>query len=81
MKCEDISTAEVCRIISLTQQREKRWANLSEIAAAFPGCPPKLLLAKLRQMVKRYYLNGCPCGCRGDFDLLSKGKQLLESNS
>ena len=29
--------------------------------------PPKVVLAKLRSMVKRGLIEGCTCGCRGDF--------------
>lgn len=34
--------------------------------------PEKVLLAKLRTMVRRGVLEGCTCGCRGDFHILAK---------
>lgn len=40
------------------------------LAEAMPeGTPKKLVLSKIRSMVKRGVLVGCPCGCRGDFYL------------
>jgi len=33
----------------------------------FPAIPPKLVLAKARRLVRRRLLEGCYCGCRGDF--------------
>jgi hypothetical protein len=35
----------------------------------FPEFPPKVVLAKLRQLYKRGLIDGCPCGCRGDWVL------------
>lgn len=39
--------------------------------------PEKVLLAKLRALVKRGLLDGCPCGCRGDFTITEKGRAAL----
>lgn len=32
-----------------------------------PGVPEKLVLAKASKMIRRGRLDGCACGCRGDF--------------
>lgn len=32
-----------------------------------PGTPYKVALAKMRSLCKRKLVNGCTCGCRGDF--------------
>lgn len=32
-----------------------------------PGVPPKIILAKAKRLIKRGKIDGCPCGCRGDF--------------
>lgn len=34
-----------------------------------PGTPPKLALAKMRSLKKRGLVDGCGCGCRGDWCL------------
>lgn len=38
------------------------------IQAALAPIPPKVVLAKLRSMVKRFVAEGCTCGCRGNFE-------------
>ncbi|UWP85827.1 hypothetical protein [Dactylosporangium fulvum] len=42
--------------------------TLTRVASACdPGLfPPNLMLAKIRQLVRRGVLDGCACGCRGD---------------
>ena len=37
----------------------------------------KLVLAKCRGLIDRGLLNGCTCGCRGDFELTDKGERFL----
>lgn len=39
--------------------------------------PERLVLAKMRNMIDRGVINGCTCGCRGDFEITAKGKDLL----
>jgi hypothetical protein len=36
-----------------------------------------LLLAKMRSLLKRGLVDGCCCGCRGDFELTAKGRAAL----
>jgi hypothetical protein len=42
-----------------------------------PNLPDKLVLAKMRNLIKRGLLDGCPCGCRGDYVMTDKGRQYL----
>jgi hypothetical protein len=35
--------------------------------------PRKLLIAKLAHMQRRGLIDGCTCGCRGDFEVTEKG--------
>jgi hypothetical protein len=37
----------------------------------FPDFPPKVVTAKLGSLVRRKVLDGCTCGCRGDFEILA----------
>jgi hypothetical protein len=41
----------------------------SVLNAMPPGTPPKVALAKIRAMIKKGLVDGCGCGCRGDFNL------------
>lgn len=59
-------------------------------ACAFPDMPnsvqnampnwvnEKLASAKMRALIRRGLVDGCVCGCRGDFLLTNKGKAVLE---
>jgi len=52
----------------------------NNVALAMPaGAPPKLVLAKMRMLEKRGLIEGCTCGCRGDFELTEKGTRFLST--
>lgn len=40
-------------------------------ARDFPNVPPKVVLAKAKRLVRRGLIDGCTCGCRGDFQILA----------
>ena len=44
------------------------WANRMDVAAIL-GVPDKLVIAKARKLIRQGRMDGCHCGCRGDFDL------------
>ena len=44
-----------------------RWAFTWDLHEEFPEYPPKVLRAKCRALISQKKLNGCACGCRGDF--------------
>lgn len=39
--------------------------------------PDKVVLAKARRLIRRGLMDGCDCGCRGDFVLTDAGRELL----
>ena len=53
------------------------WAYTSELQAKLPQFPPKVVLAKLRALNKRGLLDGCTCGCRGDWEMTEAGREFL----
>ena len=46
-----------------------------------PGVPWKVVIAKFRRVNQRGLAGGCDCGCRGDWYLTDKGRQLLEGDN
>lgn len=42
------------------------------------GMPSGLVRAKASRLIERGLLDGCTCGCRGDFELTTAGRGLLE---
>ena len=51
---------------------ERSLANV--IPATFPH---KVVTAKLKSLIRRGLVEGCTCGCRGDWELTAKGRQYL----
>jgi hypothetical protein len=54
--------------------------NPSRIHNAFPDkdqTPEALILSKMKKLIKQNLVSGCPCGCRGDFEITNKGKELI----
>lgn len=47
---------------------EPHWANRFDLARA-TGAPAKVIQAKCSKLIKRGVLDGCACGCRGDFTI------------
>lgn len=45
-----------------------------------PGTPHKLAIAKMRTLIRRELVDGCCCGCRGDFVLTDKGWKTLAAS-
>lgn len=42
------------------------------------GVPWKVLAAKISKLIRRGYLDGCDCGCRGDWQLTNKGREKIQ---
>ena len=42
--------------------------------------PYKVGRAAMANLIKRGLVNGCTCGCRGDFEITDKGREVLELN-
>lgn len=49
----------------------------SVVEAMPPGTPWKLRLAKMGQLIRRGLVDGCFCGCRGDFYITDAGREFL----
>ena len=42
-----------------------------------PDLPDNLVLAKMHKLVRRGLVDGCCCGCRGDFKITAKGRESI----
>lgn len=51
-----------------------RWALVWDLESFGPD---NLIRAKARKLIHRGLLSGCPCGCRGDFEITEAGRAFL----
>lgn len=77
MKAADLPDASVLRAVDESCRDRGMWSSTSAIAEVFPQAPFKVVAAKLSKLLKRKLLTGCDCGCRGDWELTSKGREIL----
>jgi len=82
MQCKDIPDMPVLSFL-LSLNRWGTWFDYeprpdNTVLHAMPeGTPPKLALEKMRMLMRRELVDGCGCGCRGDFELTDKGRAYL----
>lgn len=83
MQCKDIPDRPILEFLA---QRPRVWHTWypdceNDVSPSMPkDTPGKLVLAKMRTLIRRGLVNGCGCGCRGDFEITEKGQIWLSSN-
>ncbi len=82
-KCKDIPDKP---ILEFLLNNKGNWCNWhfedeKDVRNAMPNnlASEKLILAKMKQLIKRGLVEGCACGCRGDFEITTKGEQYYET--
>lgn len=84
MQCKDIADRPILEFLHGLDGRWATWLGdeyENSVTKAMPGVPPKLALAKMRMLIRRGVVDGCACGCRGDFTLTGKGAAELVAAS
>lgn len=89
MKCSDIPTADILNYLAT---RQGDWTmlwfghfkgkddSISDVYYAMPeNTPHKLALAKMRNLYRRDLVDGCPCSCRGDWEITDKGLEMIKA--
>lgn len=75
MQCKDIDDATLLRFIDRKQRELGRWVCVWDLEPPYSDLPDKLFRAKTATLIRRGMLTGCPCGCRGDYELTDKGRE------
>lgn len=82
-KASDLTDAEILAAYSLVLASCRREVpGISELTfdsawrEHFSNYPPKVVRAKLASMIRRGLMNGCACGCRGDYYPTEKGRTI-----
>jgi hypothetical protein len=86
-QCKDIPDLPILELLAKNPDawynwfEEDQWeGNVYTVRRAMPrNTPEKLVLAKMAGLIRRGLVDGCPCGCRGDFEITPKGKQFLST--
>lgn len=86
IKCADLDDLSILRFIHSCRNQPlgAKFQDIAEVVSALnydilqdSPIPFKLMRAKLKRLHKRELINGCTCGCRGDFTLAPKGLFLI----
>jgi len=82
MQCKDIPTIPILLFLAENQDMWCNWCfgNERDVRHAMPdgfNLPDNLVIAKMRSLIKKRLVDGCPCGCRGDFEITDKGLTCL----
>jgi hypothetical protein len=76
MQCKDIPTLPILQFLARHPKQWHNWyfKNEFDVTQVMPlGTPEKLVISKMRMMIFKKLVDGCPCGCRGDFVITAKG--------
>jgi hypothetical protein len=82
MQCKDIPDRPILEFLAKYQEEWCNWFGKEferSVRHAMPDdVPEKLVLVKMCMMICRGVVTGCPCGCRGDFEITDKGLTELK---
>jgi hypothetical protein len=84
MQCKDIPAIPILAYIFLINVKYGPcftcWEGERDVRNGFPekyNTPQNLVLAKLYKLHRQKLIDGCTCGCRGDFTITPKGIEFL----
>lgn len=72
MQCKDIPDDLFLEAVRLTRRPwgwAMRWDVQVALEVVLGPIPVRIVLAKARRLIQAKRMGGCPCGCRGDFEL------------
>lgn len=72
LQAKDIPDADFYEAIRSVNEHRGGWAHTGDLVEAFPDAPIKVLIAKAAALIKRGLIDGCACGCRGDFEVIDR---------
>ena len=87
LQCKDIPDRAILSILAANPGRWHGWwegwnegdFGMPSVRPAFPAsAPDSLILAKMRRLIARGLVDGCTCGCRGDFEITEAGQRYME---
>lgn len=96
MQLKDISTLSILEFLHDLPNHEHEWKHWAEQGTWFwddtykpsnsicnvmpEGANPKMMRLKMGKLIKQGLVDGCACGCRGEFKLTEKGRLLVTTS-
>jgi hypothetical protein len=85
LQAKHLDEQEILRALQKQSQPMTHWASGTDrsLPAAIPALrvvPEKVLRAKLGAMERRGLIDGCACGCRGDWVITPLGAEQLRGD-
>jgi len=87
MQCKDIPDNSILEFLLQRKIKGQVWAvwydNFeNSIGQAMPSnTPEKLRIKKMAKLIGRGLVDGCGCGCRGNYEITQKGIEYLEKQN
>ena len=87
MQCKDISTEKILEWLNNRRINKKIWACWfdgfeNSIGQCMPeDVPDKLKIVKMSNLIDKGLVDGCGCGCRGDYEITEKGIEFFSKQS
>jgi hypothetical protein len=85
MQCKDIPTLPILKFLL---SHYPNWCNRyfkddrDVVLHAIPkNVPERLAFVKMKNLIIKGYIEGCYCGCRGDYVIKDKGRKYIEDHS
>ena len=86
-QCKDVPDKPILEFLYERRKEGKVWCCWydgfeNSIGQAMPSnTPEKIIIQKMAKLIKRGFVSGCGCGCRGDYEITKKGIEWLLYNS
>jgi len=77
MQCKDIADFPLVLFVATKQREKGMWVNAWDFEPPYSDLPDNLFRAKMGKLIERGLLDGCNCGCRGDYELTPAGRVYL----
>jgi len=88
LQAKHISIKPILQAVAAVQKEfyegtdtQKSWATIWDLERHLPALkklPQRLVQAKMNGLIRKGYLDGCSCGCRGDYEMTDKGHAFLD---
>ena len=84
MQCKDVPDKEILIFLNERKKNGKTWCCWfngfeNSIGQAMPiDTSEKIRISKMAKLIKRGLVEGCGCGCRGDYEITDKGVEFIK---